>query len=96
MSRQFVTVKFRANDRRSYTYHWDGPPLLVGDEVKVPDKSGEGWRRVTVHEAWVGVPPFATKAVLGLAGDDDKPRDLLTPLDVDEETQALIDRDRES
>lgn len=47
-NRQFVACKFRPGDRRSYTYHWDGEPLAPGDEVKVPDKSGDGWSRVIV------------------------------------------------
>lgn len=44
--RQFVKVKFRPRDAKSYTYHWDElSPLALGDEVRVPDRSGDGWSR---------------------------------------------------
>lgn len=65
-SRQFIACKFRPNDKREFTYHNDGPPVAVGDQVKVPDRSGDGWNAVTVSA--VGVPEptkFATKAILG-------------------------------
>lgn len=85
--RQFVAVKFRAGDRRTYTYHNDGPPVACGDEVKVPDRQGDAWRRVTVHEVSWTVPTFETKAILGLA-DDPPPRDLLSSLDDSEMAKA--------
>lgn len=65
-SRQFVACKFRPNDKRDFTYHNDGPPVRVGDQVKVPDRSGDGWNAVTVSA--VDVPPptkFETKGILG-------------------------------
>jgi len=66
-NRQFVACKFRPGDRRSYTYHWDGEPLAPGDEVKVPDKSGDGWIRVIVDSVSWANPPFPTKPILGKA-----------------------------
>lgn len=77
MPRQFIAAKFRKDDRRTFTYHWDHggeiAPLDVvpGDEIKVPDRSGDGWKRVYVSH--IVAPedavdlPFATKAVLGRA-----------------------------
>lgn len=70
--RQYIRVKFKWGDRE-YTYHNDGPPVAAGQEVRVPDRSGDGWTRVTVTE--IGVEPptkFATKAILGLAPPKDE------------------------
>ncbi len=64
---RYYGCKFRAEDRRAYTYHYDGPALAIGAEVKVADKDGEGWVRVTVESATDEKPPFATKPILGLA-----------------------------
>lgn len=64
--REFVAVKFRSGDKRAYTYHWEGPdPIACGDQVKVPDRRGDGWTRATVHEIGLAAPEFATKALLG-------------------------------
>lgn len=63
--RQFVEVKFSPGDRRAYTYHWDGEPLLPGQKVKVPQASPPGWRALTVESVSWANPPFATKAILG-------------------------------
>lgn len=94
MRRQYVVVRFRPNDRRTYTYHFDGAELWPGDEVKVPAKSGdrESWQRVTVASVAFDKPDFTTKAILGLVV---KPTagDLLR--DMDEDVQSLMDRDRE-
>lgn len=65
--RQFVACKFRLGDRRAYTYHWDGEPLAPGDEVRVADKNGDGWKRVIVDSVSWANPPFPTKPVLGKA-----------------------------
>lgn len=70
--RQYVAVKFRTEDKRSYTYHNDGEPVGAGQQVKIPARghppeSGE-WSRATVVE--IGVPKpdkFETKGILGLA-----------------------------
>lgn len=50
MPRQFVKCVFRPGDSRSYTYLNEGDPVASGDWVKVPDKSGEGWKKVQVVE----------------------------------------------
>ncbi|WP_305096444.1 hypothetical protein [Croceibacterium aestuarii] len=62
---QFVACKFRPEDSRSYTYEWEGEPLAIGDTVKVPDRSGDGWKRVEVVSISDEAPPFACKPVLG-------------------------------
>lgn len=63
-NRQYVCCKFRQNDYRSYTYHWDGETLHEGDNVKVMDASGEGWKRVFVQSTSDRPPPFATKPII--------------------------------
>jgi hypothetical protein len=64
MPRQYVQCTF-ATGGRAYTYHWDGEPVDVGDQVEAMGRDG----KVTL--AVVGVsedaPPFATKPILGLA-----------------------------
>lgn len=63
---QFVACKFRPEDGRSYTYHWEGEePLNVGDQVRVTDRSGDGWKRVHVVSLSDEAPPFPTKPILG-------------------------------
>lgn len=71
-NRQYVAVKFRANDRRSYTYHNDGHPISLGDRVKVPDRSGDGWTPGTVVDLHYATPSFPTKGILGRI-DPEKP-----------------------
>jgi hypothetical protein len=61
VSRQFVVVKFNPWDRRTYTYHWDGEPLQVGDECKVQTNNGLG--KVTVERLTDRAPDFATKPI---------------------------------
>lgn len=69
MPRQFVSVKFRPGDTRSFTYVNDGDPVAIGDEVKVPDRHGDGWNRVTVCDLPPGppnnFPVEKLKAILG-------------------------------
>ena len=60
-SRQFVAVKFRPGDARTYTYHNDGEPVAAGDEVKIADRNGDGWSRVTVAFISSEKPAFETK-----------------------------------
>lgn len=76
---QFIKCRFREGDARLYTYQNPGEPVAVGDFVKVPDKSGDGWKRVEVAEIDVPEPTqFACKDILGKiepeaaaeAGDD--------------------------
>lgn len=77
--RQFLTVQFRPGDRRTYTYHNDGPAVGAGAQVKVPDRFGDGFTLVMVVEAFVPAPTFATKAILGLADEPPvPPSDLLS------------------
>lgn len=70
---QFVACKFRPEDARAYTYVWDGEPLKICDVVKVPDRSGDGWKRVHVASISDDAPPFECKPILGLAPQDDEP-----------------------
>jgi len=85
MARRYITAKFRQEDTRAYTYHYDGTlALKPGDAVKVPDPKGaDGWKRVLVVALDVPKPDtskFDTKEILGLvepqqpdmlaAGDD--------------------------
>lgn len=77
----YVACKFRPDDSRSYTYTWDGEPLAIGDVVKVADRSGDGWKRVTVASITDQAPPFPCKPILGRyepeapADDADQPAD---------------------
>lgn len=64
MTRQYVACKFRPDDRRSYTYHFDGEPLSVGDEVKIAGRGDEGWQRVYVVAVNNEQPPFDTKPII--------------------------------
>lgn len=63
--RQFAACKFRSSDTRTFTYHNDGEPVAPGDVVKVPDRSGDGWRRVEVVSITDKQPPFSTKGIIG-------------------------------
>lgn len=65
MSRQYVACKFRPDDKRSYTYHNDGEPVAVGDEVKIAGRSDDGWQRVYVAAVGDEMPSFETKPILG-------------------------------
>lgn len=62
MPRQFVGCTFHEGGR-VYTYHNDGDPVSVGQEVKVPAREG-GWKRVTVSSVTDQAPSFSTKAIL--------------------------------
>lgn len=64
MTRQYVACKFRPDDRRSYTYHFDGEPLAAGDEVKIAGRGDEGWQRVYVVAVSDEQPPFDTKPII--------------------------------
>ena len=69
MAKQFVAVRFRPNDPRTYTYANDGEPVRVGDRVKVPDARFGGWKPVEVVEL-VEEPRFECKSILGLVDGD--------------------------
>lgn len=72
MSRVYVACKFRPTDARAFTYHYDGEePLEVGDTVKVPDRSGDGWKRVEVASITHEEPPFSTKGIIVSIDDVD-------------------------
>lgn len=80
-NRQFVACKFHAEDARTYTYHNDGEPVAIGDEVKVADTRSDGWKRVTVVSIADEAPSFPTKPILGKvepdpSDDDDIESDL--------------------
>jgi hypothetical protein len=76
--RQFVAVRFRPEDQRTYTYANDGPPVTVGDQVKVPDNRSDGWKRVEVV-AIVDKPRFECKLILGKVTGEDVDEKLLKP-----------------
>jgi hypothetical protein len=59
---QFVSVQFQAWDRRSYTYHWEGEPLAIGDKVVVETKAGQV--EVEVVTIRLDTPDFPTKPVI--------------------------------
>lgn len=83
IKRQYVAVKFKTWDKKTYTYHWDGEtPINPGDQVKIADRGGEGWSRVTVVEVTDVAPAFATKAILGLAPVEAKPETSAGELEV--------------
>jgi len=63
---QFVSVRFRPHDTRTYTYANDGAPVRVGDRVKVPDNRGDGWKPVEVVAINQAEPPFPCKAIVGV------------------------------
>lgn len=70
MPRQYVAAQFRGKGM-AYTYHNDGEPVRVGDEIKVPAGRGEGWSRATVVDLPFDAPKFPTKEILGLLTDAD-------------------------
>jgi hypothetical protein len=62
MPRQFIRCAFREGDSRSYTYHLDSDqPAQIGDRMRVPDKDGDGWRKVWIVGLADVAPPFPTK-----------------------------------
>lgn len=63
--RQYIEVQF-APGGRPYTYHNDGPPVAIGDRVKVSTPR-EGEKIVVVSGIDRDAPPYTTKAILGLA-----------------------------
>lgn len=65
-NRQYVAVKFRIGDTRTYTYSWDGEAFADGDVVRVPDRSGDGWNKVFVVSTTNEKPPYSIKPIIGL------------------------------
>lgn len=62
MARQYVEVRYRRGDRRTYTFHNDGPAVMAGDTVKVPGR--DGWTAVEVVSVKLDQPPFDTKPIM--------------------------------
>ena len=81
---QYVACKFRSTDTRTYTYFNDGPPVAVGDEVKVADNRDGGCKRVEVVEITDKEPPFSTKPILGLAPPPDHDAEILAKIHGDD------------
>lgn len=69
MARQYVSVRFRPWDKRTYTYHWDGEPVNVGEEVKVGTR--DGLATVSVEAVTEVAPPYETKPLAGKDGNQD-------------------------
>lgn len=63
---QYVACKFRIEDTRTYTYANEGDPVTDGDVVRVPDRSGDGWKKVYVVSTTDAAPAFECKPILGL------------------------------
>lgn len=75
MPRQYVACKLRPTDKKSFTYHYDGEEVLFAeDSVKVPDRSGDGWKRVTVVAVSDEAPPFPTKGIIGKIEPESEPK----------------------
>lgn len=65
----FVTVKFKPEDKRTYTYAYNGDDALSpGQSVYVENKDGQ--KAVTVHELDVPAPSFECKAIIGPVPDE--------------------------
>lgn len=62
---QYVACKYREADKRSYTFHNDGEPVAVGDQVKIAGRGDDGWQRVFVAAVSDEKPAFDTKPILG-------------------------------
>lgn len=67
MARQYVTVRFRPWDKRTYTYHNDGEPVNVGEEVNVETR--DGLTAVSVEMVTEAAPHYQTKAIAGKVGN---------------------------
>lgn len=81
--RQFVIVKFRITDTRTYTYANDGEPVNDGDVVRVADARADGWKKVYVVSVTDEAPAFECKPILGLHVEEEP-----TPLEAAAETPA--------
>lgn len=68
---QFVSVKYRPGDTRSYTFHNDGPPVAVGDTVRVDGR--DGWQAVLAVAVTDQKPAFQTKAIAPWRAPEVKP-----------------------
>lgn len=72
MPRQYITAKFRPDDAKAYTFHYDGQlTLKPGDAVEVPGKAEGTKKRVWVAELGAPKPEkYDTKPIFGLAPHD--------------------------
>jgi hypothetical protein len=59
---QYVSVQFNPWDRRSYTYHNDGPDLAIGDLVEVGTIKGK--QTVRVVSIIPSKPELSTKPII--------------------------------
>lgn len=76
----FISVKFRPEDQRAYTYTYDGlVPIVPGDYVEVDTR--EGRKIVQVHEVDLPEPPFVCKPITTHLGSSLPPRDHNNPPD---------------
>ena len=85
-SLQYVKCTF-APGGRAYTYHWDGEPVKVGNQVEAVTRDGK--KKLTVVGVSEDSPPFATKPILGLAPPkEDAPEPAATNRRVGQKTQG--------
>jgi hypothetical protein len=78
IERRYYGCEFKPGGK-AFTYHYDGPELFVGDRVKVPDRDGIGWQRVTVISVTDKTPSFPSKEILGRV--EDAPLPDVSPLE---------------
>ena len=65
----FISVKFRPDDHRAYTYTYDGDvPLAQGDLVEVDTRDGR--KTVAVFETDLPEPPFECKPITAHLGPE--------------------------
>lgn len=65
MPRQFVACKFRPEDKRAYTYEFEGEPLAEGDLVKVANARTGATSIIHVVSIGLDEPSFACVAIIG-------------------------------
>ena len=71
---KYVTVKFKPEDAKFYTYLAGDTALAIGDEVMVPMGKGDSEKRVIVSGFTDDDPAFACKAVIGIAPPREEPK----------------------
>lgn len=90
MNKQYVACKFRAEDKRTYTYVNEGEPVAPGDKVRISDRSGDGWQAVIVAAIVEEKPPFECKPILGKI----EPKQAMLDIDDDSGDDDIIGRER--
>lgn len=63
IARRYVAVRFKPQDSRTYTYHFDGEQLGAGDQVVVSTNRGPA--TVTVVSVSDEKPSFETRPIIG-------------------------------